>query len=196
MSIIPKFLRNNNPITKRHVVKKIVKTRPQHLFSIVTDVDSYRNFLPFCKDSKVLRRSDCGTMFDASLVVGISDIPPFDRLEEQYISRVTQKHIQSKEDGNKEWIVEAQSIRSHLFDSLSSRWRITEYIDTTNSNHLNERETKDELNIFSNVEFEVEISVADPIVIAALDHVLEGVAEQQVVAFERQCEDRPHVNNK
>jgi ribosome-associated toxin RatA of RatAB toxin-antitoxin module len=188
-SIIPKFLRIN-PITKRHVVKKIVKTCPQHLFSIVTDVDSYKNFLPFCKDSKVLRRSDCGTMFDAALVVGISDIPPLDRLEEEYISRVTQKNAQLEKDGHKEWIVEARSIRSELFDSLSSRWRITEYVDTTN---MKEGPANGRLNIFANVEFEVEMSVADPIVIAALDHVLEKVAEQQVVAFERQCEERPRV---
>jgi ribosome-associated toxin RatA of RatAB toxin-antitoxin module len=136
-------------------------------------------------------------MFDAALVVGISDIPPLDRLEEEYISRVTQKYAQSEEDGNKEWTIEARSIRSQLFDSLSSRWRITEYIDTTNKNHLNEGVDKDQdrLNIFANVEFEVEMSVADPIVITALDHVLESVAEQQVLAFERQCEEIPHGNN-
>jgi len=46
---------------------------------------------------------------------------------------------------------------------------------------------------WTNVEFQVEISVADPIIVAALDRVLESVAIQQVAAFEKRCSEIPYV---
>ena len=45
--------------------------------------------------------------------------------------------------------------------------------------------------IKTNVEFEVEISVSDPIITLALDGSLGQVAKQQVAAFEKRCLDIP-----
>lgn len=191
--IFPKLF---NPISKSHVVKKIVHTPPQHLFSIVTDVESYKDFLPFCKHSKILRRSECGTMFDASLVVGISHIPPLNKLEEEYVSRVTQQYVEKNPIGNKEWLVEARSIRSKLFDSLSSIWKMTECPISTNGSERPRGPCDNNYirNISTQVEFQVEMTVSDPIVVAALDQVLTSVAEQQVAAFEHRCKVIPFKN--
>ncbi|GFH58791.1 hypothetical protein CTEN210_15267 [Chaetoceros tenuissimus] len=201
--MIPKiFTSNSNPIRHRHIVNKIVKTSPQHLFGIVTDVDAYKSFLPFCKSSEILRRSNCGTMFDASLKIGVSNLPPLNVIEEEYVSRV--KYHQENRNGSNVWIVNANSIRSNLFHSLSSSWQLTEYNsfskdnlgEETNGNNdeglfLNDNGNMDPSCLYTLVKFEVEMSVSDPIISTALDKVLENVANQQVAAFERRCKDIP-----
>ena len=51
---------------------------PQQLFDVVADVDRYKEFLPFCTDSRVIKRSD--KELKAELAVG------FRFLEERYTS--------------------------------------------------------------------------------------------------------------
>lgn len=201
--MIPKlFTSNSNPIRHRHIVKKIVKTSPQHLFGIVTDVDAYKSFLPFCKSSEILRRSNCGTMFDASLKIGVSNLPPLNVIEEEYVSRV--KYYHENHNGSNIWVVNAKSIRSNLFHSLSSSWHLTQYNSVskdelgkkTNGNNdegliLDENGNIDPSYLYTSVRFEVEMSVFDPIISTALDKVLENVANQQIAAFERRCKDIP-----
>jgi Oligoketide cyclase/lipid transport protein len=193
----------SHPIRHRHVVKKILDTSPQHLYNIVIDVDSYRDFLPFCKSSRILRRSNCGEMFDASLKIGVSDIPPLNALEEEYISRVRHVQLVSPLDGRNEWIVEAKSIKSNLFHGLSSCWKLTqintEDIEMKHSyplSHPKDDPKRDgTVNIYTTkVEFEVEISVLDPFISTALDQVLEGVALQQMEAFEKRCKLVPEYH--
>ena len=58
--------------THRHAHRAILRgVHPEHMYRIINDVDSYRHFLPHCHESRVLRRSDCGTMYDAILGVGL-----------------------------------------------------------------------------------------------------------------------------
>ncbi len=192
---------NSKPFLKKHIVNKVlVEIKPQHLYSIVTDVDSYQSFLPFCKASQILRRSDCGTMFDAMLKIGITDLPPLNSIEESYVSRV--RHLQrEKLDGRgREWVVEAKSIKSHLFHGLSSSWKISseDGEDVGISEWVNENDPVHSCgNIgdtfaLTKVEFQVEMSVEDPWIAAALDHVLESVALKQVEAFEKRCREIPY----
>jgi coenzyme Q-binding protein COQ10 len=195
--MIPRiFSSNSNPVLKRHIVNKVVAIAPQHLFDVVTDVDSYKHFLPFCKSSQILRSSDCGTFFDASLKIGVSDLPPLNSIEEEYVSRV--KHMRRQtSDGTPEWIVEAKSIKSNLFHGLSSSWRLSEGESSNTRTSLTDPVDKTIENIvgngqsLTNVEFQVEMSVTDPLMAAALDQVLESVALQQVAAFEQRCRDIP-----
>lgn len=46
------------------------------------------------------------------------------------------------------------------------------------------------------VKFEVEMSVADPIISVAVERILENVAIQQIEAFERRCREIPFNVNK
>ena len=131
-----------NVITKQHTVRKVLQTPPSHLFSVIIDVDSYSSFLPYCNYSKILQRSDCNTMFDAVLQIGMnfpkskdSLFPGIDLMEEEYISRV-KLYNGSKEKVQApggvlssirppQWIVQAKSIQSQKIHSLSSEWKLT-----------------------------------------------------------------------
>lgn len=200
-SFIPKiFASTQNPVTKRHTVKRILAIPPQHLYNIILDVDSYSDFVPYCKSSQIIRRSKCDTMFDATLQIGFGGV---DLFQEEYVSRVTKKihsiHDDNASDNNSlEWVVTAKSIKSNLFHGLSSSWKLRE----ANGRNLNSDigQEPDLMNesvtstAATNVEFEVEISVCDPIIMTALDSSLEEVAKQQVAAFEKRCFDIPsHV---
>lgn len=188
-SFLQNFVRSSsNPIRKGHLVRKIVATPPEHLFSIVNDVDAYETFLPFCKSSRILRKSSCETQFDASLRIGVSDLPPFNTIEEEYVSRVK---LENKNDnGRKEWTVEAKSIRSTLFHGLSSKWSIREVKDP---DMTLTKGAEDALAPWTKVEFQVEMIVSDPILATALDSILESVANQQIEAFEKRCLETPIV---
>lgn len=152
------------PITKRHVENKLLLVYPLHLFRIIVDVDRYSEFLPLCSHSQVLRKFANDRVFEAALTVGLA---PF--FQETYVSRVT--------INPEDLTVQARSVQSKLFDSLNSQWRIRK-IDGEPKNQCL-------------VDFEVEITASDPIIIQALDRVLEQVAGQQVRAFEKRCGELP-----
>lgn len=102
-----------------------------------------------------------GTSFDARLTVGL---PPF--FEETYVSRV-------KTDPTN-LIIKSDSIQSKLFDSLSSRWHLTK---TAGNDCM--------------VDFQVNMTVSDPVIVSVLDQVLQQVAAKQVDAFDQRCRDLP-----
>lgn len=210
---MPKFFAGN-PVTARHKVKQILTVPPKHLYEIILNVDDYSQFLPFCTNSHILRRSDCGTMFDASLQIGfgsgsgIKGSIGSNLFQEEYVSRVTHK-IQQSDSSRTEWIVTAKSIKSNLFDGLNSSWKLSEVKEgdeeekghgsglSIMSDLIEEGQTSLDSPATANhvkrtnVEFEVEISVSDPIITVALESSLEEVARQQVAAFEKRCFDIP-----
>lgn len=152
-------------VTKKHVEKRILETHPIHLFRIIQDVDSYSQFLPLCSYSRVLRRSPDAREFDATLTVGL---PPL--FEETYTSRVDVKP--------ESLIVSTRSIESKLFDSLQSKWKL--------------RKVQGDITaVACHVDFEVEMTVSDPLIVSVLDKVLQEVAGRQVTAFEQRCRQIP-----
>ena len=217
MSSFVSNLLRSNPVTVRHTVRKVIPTQPQHLFNIITNVDAYSQFLPYCKHSEILRTSSCKSMFDASLRIGIGSARsndtlsyPWDNAEEEYISRV--KMTVDDENTNKVWRVEAKSIKSKLFDGLNSSWVLKESLppssplstSITTSSHIPDLRFGDELNsestnsskdihasssIWTNVVFDLEVVVSDPVIVMTLEQLLEKVAKQQVLAFEKRCAD-------
>lgn len=150
-------------VTKRHVERKILQTSPQHLFQIIQDVNAYSQFLPLCTRSKIIKRMESGRQFEATLTVGL---PPL--FTEEYVSRVSVD--------TERLTVQAKSIESNLFEALDSKWI------------LKEVESSEEL---CDVHFEVEMSVSNPVIMNALDQVLEQVAGKQVAAFEKRCREVP-----
>jgi len=107
-----------------------------------------------------------GNVFDASLTVGL---PPL--FTEDFVSRVT---IDSQD-----LVVETKSLKSKLFDKLESRWKLT---PTTKCDE-------------THVEFWMEMTVSDPVIVATLDMVLEEVAGRQVEAFEKRCQEIPYYED-
>lgn len=149
-------------VTKSHVERKILSTHPRHLFRIIEDVDRYSEFLPLCTNSQVLRKTDHG--FQATLTVGM---PPL--FTETYVSQVRVDPVAL--------LIETKSIESKLFESLQSRWQLAEHPTISG--------------LSTKVDFEVQLTVRDPIVVATLDQVLREVAGRQVAAFEQRCREIP-----
>lgn len=173
-SVLPPNFNCRHITTHRHTHQSILtRIHPKDLYQIINNVDEYRHFLPHCKESKILQTSPCKTMMDAVLCVGLpvgsSGLGSF--LEERYISRVKMMCPSSDSADNGEvWVVEAKSIKSNLFDSLRSRWKLSLAGEQS-----------------CNVNFYVEITVSNPLISLTLDNILEEVARKQVDAFEKRC---------
>ncbi|CAM9293443.1 unnamed protein product [Phaeothamnion confervicola] len=95
---------------KAHHEQKVLPYTREQLFAVVSDVSRYHEFVPFCVDSRVLRRLSPHCM-EAELAVG------FKVFTERYTSRVT-FHEPTE--------VVAQALDSSLFSKLRSSWRFSE----------------------------------------------------------------------
>jgi len=104
------------PERVKHGDSKIVPFSPQQLFDVVSDVDRYREFLPFCVDSRVTRRIDPRTI-ETDLTIG------FRIFTETYTSRVDLVPGKS---------VNVRCIRSNVFSYLVSHWSFTP-VDAANT---------------------------------------------------------------
>lgn len=91
---------------KRYRENRVVAFTPQQLYDVVSDVANYKKFVPFCVDSRILRRN--GASLDAELAVG------FKAFTERYTSRVTCQPPN---------LVSARAVDSAVFSELSSIWR-------------------------------------------------------------------------
>ena len=78
------------------------------VYHVVSDVDAYRYFLPWCTGSQVHSRSPDGTYMEAELVIGTFGI------QERYMSKVML-------DLNRSVVVDASD--SPLFHHLTNEWR-------------------------------------------------------------------------
>jgi len=167
------ILRNLFPsVTRKYTEKKIVSTHPLHLFRIIQDVDKYETFLPYCKSSKIIHHhTKDGRIFHGKLQIGST------YFSEEYTSRVTVIP--------ETYTIQTESIQSTMFESLKSRWILKE-METTM-----EEEQEKEWEFHCHVDFQVEMTVSDPVIVAILDNVLQQVASRQVQAFEQRCQDIP-----
>ena len=69
--------RNYNLAQKSYCMKKLIKSvliwyTPEEMFRLVTDVDQYMNFLPWCNHSKVLQFA--GHEMDAEVGIGMAGV--------------------------------------------------------------------------------------------------------------------------
>ena len=123
-------------------------------------------------------------MFDAILKVGNTIF------SEEYISRVKVSEISMTESTSSPiMVVESKSIKSNIIESLSSTWKITPVLASNFSTLDTSKNDNYVGQIWSQVHFEVEMSVSDPFMKVALDQVWEHVAQSQVSAFEKRCHD-------
>lgn len=93
---------------KEYKATKLVGYSPQQMYNIVSDVGSYKMFLPFCKKSDVLLKEK--EFLKGKLVIGF---PP---LVESYISHVTLRENE---------LVKAICTDSRLFDHLITVWQFS-----------------------------------------------------------------------
>ncbi|GAM21026.1 hypothetical protein SAMD00019534_042010 [Acytostelium subglobosum LB1] len=98
----------SSPTPVRKQITRVLNFTPEQVFNIVSNVQSYREFLPFCLDSRITRVVNPASCFEAQLTVGSGNI------KEAYTSRV--------EFMNPSFI-QASAVNSELFMHLVSQWR-------------------------------------------------------------------------
>lgn len=91
---------------RRHFERRVLPFAPHELFNVVADVNSYSEFVPWCTDSRIVRRID-ERHVAADLSVG------FKMLSERYTSLVTLDPYHS---------VKVDVPHSTLFDYLINDW--------------------------------------------------------------------------
>ncbi|XP_015516163.1 coenzyme Q-binding protein COQ10 homolog B, mitochondrial [Neodiprion pinetum] len=85
--------------------RKLVGFSMEQMFKVVADVGNYKTFVPFCKRSDIMSKSD--GFLSASLVIGF---PP---INESYTSKVTMIHPR---------LVKAECSDGKLFNHLNTLW--------------------------------------------------------------------------
>lgn len=91
-------------------IREEMECTPAQLFAIISDVDRYSEFLPFCTSSKVIQRQS-DTRFNASLTLG------FLGFSEVYTSHVSLQPTS---------LVEAKAADGSLFCYMHTKWRLSE----------------------------------------------------------------------
>lgn len=102
------FFQQLSPASKRHHERKLIRYPASLLYEVVSDVEHYYEFVPWCQKSKILQKSDSN--LSAELTVG------FKYLTEQYVSQV---QLQPPK------VVTAQSNQTNLFEFLRTEWKFT-----------------------------------------------------------------------
>ena len=54
----------------KHVEKRNLPYTPEQLFALVAEVDKYREFLPWCQSSTIIKKENNDSIFYADLVIG------------------------------------------------------------------------------------------------------------------------------
>ena len=94
---------------KRYYERKLINIPAENLYDVVTDVDNYHLFVPWCIDSKVTDRISNERM-DADLKIG------FGVFNEKYTSNISMKRPS---------FVSASSVDTKLFSYLKTEWTFT-----------------------------------------------------------------------
>ncbi|XP_054288631.1 coenzyme Q-binding protein COQ10 homolog B, mitochondrial-like isoform X2 [Macrosteles quadrilineatus] len=94
--------------TRKFTGKKLVGFTMEEMYEVVSDVENYKAFVPFCKRSNVLTRTD--TYLKGELEIGF---PP---IVESYVSHVTLDRPR---------LVVAECKDGKLFDHLVTSWKFS-----------------------------------------------------------------------
>lgn len=98
----------NASLGKKHYERKLITQPIATLYNVVSDVEKYHEFVPWCKKSDVLTNN--GKQMTAELEVG------FNIFTERYISKVEVAEPTR---------VSAVSVDTNVFDYLKTEWKFT-----------------------------------------------------------------------
>ena len=108
LHILRSFSQVSNGKKKHYHERRRMNYTCDQLYDVVSNVDSYKTFVPWCRDSKVLKRTS--SELEAELVVG------FGFFNEKYTSVVKlEKPVQ----------VTAISHQTNLLEYLTTEWRFS-----------------------------------------------------------------------
>ncbi|GBE79846.1 dehydrase and lipid transport-domain-containing protein [Sparassis latifolia] len=185
--------RGSNEEPQRYNERKILPYTPSQLYDVVSDVNSYPHFLPFCTSTRILSRSPAAPStlsasshsqsMEVELTVG------FLSFKETYNSRVTCRPNESVE------VVASTS--TPLFNALNTMWRFQPA--SPQSPHLSGRRPLSTLlpsspqtaEVAENgptlVTLDLAFSFASPVHAAVSAAFFGQVSKMMVQAFERRC---------
>jgi ribosome-associated toxin RatA of RatAB toxin-antitoxin module len=93
---------------KKHFERKLINQPIATLYEVVSDVDRYKEFVPWCKESRVISKT--GRNMTAELEVG------FNIFSEKYTSKI---------ETIEPTFVSAMSTETNLFEYLKTEWKFT-----------------------------------------------------------------------
>jgi coenzyme Q-binding protein COQ10 len=170
MPIIPHKIPYRSIFTKpiTFTQTKVIGYTPTQIFDVVSQIDHYKEFVPFCLDSKVLQNQ--GRFLRAKLRVGVG---PF---VEEYVSQVQltpHSHVLALSKGG-------------IFRDLRNEWRFTPLYSS------------DKQFMGTKLEFLVKFEFSNLIYQTASDRFVTNHARSMVDAFERRARQLygPPTSNK
>ncbi|KAA8903178.1 cyclase/dehydrase family protein [Sphaerosporella brunnea] len=150
-------------VPQRFTATRRLPHAPKALYKIVSDIDSYRHFLPYCLGSQVTARCPhTNAPTEADLRVG------WGQFDETFRSTVTcrPEHLS----------VEADASQNPLFQKLCARWEIAPAEDTNAAGG-------------SDVKLHVEFKFTNPLYSAVSGAFVPKVAGVMVEAFEQRAKE-------
>jgi ribosome-associated toxin RatA of RatAB toxin-antitoxin module len=148
-------------VTRHSERKLLVGVSPEDMFSVVSQVKEYHEFVPWCQKSVVMRGSPDEEYMEASLEVG------FQMFVESYVSKVSLKR------GDGVYQVKTRTDDSSLFSHLNSCWK------------LNPGPTPKSVW----VDFEVDFAFKSALYRQVASVFLEEVVKKMMGAFEGRCRE-------
>ena len=148
-------------VTRHSERKLLVGVSPEDMFSVVSQVKEYHEFVPWCQKSVVMRGSPDEEYMEASLEVG------FQMFVESYVSKVSLKR------GDGVYQVKTRTDDSSLFSHLNSCWK------------LNPGPTAKSVW----VDFEVDFAFKSALYRQVASVFLEEVVKKMMGAFEGRCRE-------
>lgn len=106
--------------------KTINDVSPQRTFSIVSQIQQYQDYIPYCKESVVHER-DQSTNWPilASLRVG------FKQYDEKFVC-----NVKCNKESDNHYMIVADSISDHLFSGFVCQWEIVSHPGRPNSSQI------------------------------------------------------------
>ncbi|CAG8444451.1 572_t:CDS:2 [Acaulospora morrowiae] len=141
---------------------KVVGYTQEQLYDVVSNIDEYHMFIPFCTNSKVLKTKH----FDVKKILTAALEVNFVGFSETYVSEVTCERPR---------YVQAIASSDALFRHLTTLWQFTPH-EASPSMHCN-------------LNFSLEFEFASPIHAQLAKTFFGQVSDLMVTAFEKRCEE-------
>ncbi|CCG80849.1 Ubiquinone binding protein Coq10 [Taphrina deformans PYCC 5710] len=155
---------------RRFTVAKTLPHSRAALFRIISDIDAYASFVPYCLASRVTESGGDGAPTRADLTVG------FKGYRESFSSLVRCVAPDS---------VEALALHHPLFERLVTAWRLQDHQTPAGSTRDDDHDHDEES---CRVHLDIEYRFSNPMYGALSGAVLPKVADQIIEAFERRAE--------
>ncbi|KAG1148337.1 hypothetical protein G6F37_004037 [Rhizopus arrhizus] len=156
---------------KRYSERKLLNFSQNQLYNVVSNVDDYHQFVPFCTHSHVYTNTKIDEnkyIMKAELGIG------FKLFKEKYMSKVTCKRPD---------LVKAVAADSTLFNDMTTIWKFTPHVPSTK---LNTPEAANHPTCW--VDFSISFDFASPIHAQASSVFFDEVSKMTLQAFVDRCQ--------